>query len=88
LFSKKVQDDKDVIGLDLEIYKIMVKREISEVEEGSAKRRKVTDGGDGASTVEQVESARQLQQQLTFQQDSVPQLRKGMSAKMAVKDRD
>lgn len=67
----------------------MAKREISEVEEGSSKRRKITEGGGGgASTIEQVESARQLQQHLTFQQDSVPQLRKGMSANMAAKQKD
>jgi len=66
----------------------MVKREISEVEEGSTKRRKLIEGGGGLSTVEQVESARQLQQHLTFQQDSVPQLRKGMSIDMAAKNGD
>jgi len=59
----------------------MVKREISDVGESSAKRRKVDGVGGGPNTLEQIESARQLQQHLTFQQDSVPQLRKGMCAK-------
>lgn len=57
----------------------MGKREIVEVEESSAKRRKIDAVGGATSSVEQVESARQMQQHLTFQQDSVPQLRKGKS---------
>lgn len=56
----------------------MAKRERSGPEDGSVKRRKITEGGGGASVIEQVESARQLQQQLTFQQDSVSELRKGV----------
>ena len=57
----------------------MFKRQSEEVEETHAKRQKVDREVNKAQVETPVESARQLQQALIFQQESSPRLRKGKS---------
>jgi len=55
----------------------MSKRPSEEIEETHAKRQKVDREVNRVTIEAPVESARQLQQALTFQQESSPRLRKG-----------